>query len=182
MLDLVPFAGARRKVADLQCACPTRRPKSCSALFHNRLRLLLLPPPSAVIISSVACRKPRRAHLLPPAPDARGRRTRPCRDRSPRSPSPRCWPGRKPRRESPCPVSGPGKSWTLTFSGWPWGCHSCPGFLNSPTNSFFFVSTEITGWPPLDESARTCRLMYSNWALRSGCDVPSRVLRLACKL
>ena len=36
-----------------------------------------------------------------------------------------------------------------------------PAFLNSPTNSFFFVSTEMTGccrfWNDI-----TCRLMYSN--------------------
>ena len=34
-----------------------------------------------------------------------------------------------------------------TSSGWPCGRHSRPAFLKSPTNSFFFVSTEMTGWP-----------------------------------
>jgi hypothetical protein len=33
-----------------------------------------------------------------------------------------------------------------TFSGRPLGSHSRPPFLKSPTNSFFFESTEITGW------------------------------------
>ena len=28
----------------------------------------------------------------------------------------------------------------------PFGRHSRPLFLKSPTSSFFFVSTEITGW------------------------------------
>jgi glycine/D-amino acid oxidase-like deaminating enzyme len=32
------------------------------------------------------------------------------------------------------------------------------------------------------EAGATCRPMCSNWALRSGCDAPSRVLRLACRL
>ena len=45
------------------------------------------------------------------------------------------------------PSFGSMKSWTLTCSGWPWGRHSRPPFLKSPTNSFFFVSTEMTGWP-----------------------------------
>jgi hypothetical protein len=32
-------------------------------------------------------------------------------------------------------------------------------------NSFFFVSTDTTGWPRFCKR-RTCVLMYSNWALR----------------
>src|SRR4029079_18644746 len=32
--------------------------------------------------------------------------------------------------------------------GLPAGCHSRPAFLKSPTNSFFFVSTDTTGCPP----------------------------------
>src|SRR5438477_341371 len=44
------------------------------------------------------------------------------------------------------PTASPGKSWTRTRSGVPVGCHSRPAFLKSPTNSFFLVSTEITGW------------------------------------
>ena len=39
------------------------------------------------------------------------------------------------------------KSWTRTSSGSPCGRHSRPPFLKSPTSSFFFVSTEIAGWP-----------------------------------
>src|SRR4029453_13798108 len=38
------------------------------------------------------------------------------------------------------------KSWTRPASGWPTGRHARPAFLKSPTNSFFLVSTEITGW------------------------------------
>src|SRR5215203_5608640 len=45
------------------------------------------------------------------------------------------------------PTASPGKSWTRTRSGSPVGCHSRPVFVKSPTNSFFFVSTEITGCP-----------------------------------
>src|SRR5207247_10973684 len=43
------------------------------------------------------------------------------------------------------PSAGSGKSWTLTGSGCPLGCHSRPPFLKLPTNSFFLVSTETTG-------------------------------------
>ena len=42
-----------------------------------------------------------------------------------------------------------------------------PPLRKSPTNSFFFVSTEITGWP-WRCNAFTRRLMCSNCALRSG--------------
>src|SRR6516225_68869 len=37
------------------------------------------------------------------------------------------------------------KSWTRTSSGFPWGRYSRPLLRKSPTNSFFLVSTEITG-------------------------------------
>ena len=40
-----------------------------------------------------------------------------------------------------------GKSWLRTASGDLLGCHSRPPFLNSPTSSFFFVSTEMTRCP-----------------------------------
>src|SRR5712692_5671824 len=73
------------------------------------------------------------------------------------------------------------KSCTRTVSGWPVGRHVRPAFLKSPTNSFFFVSTEITGWPAA-WNWRTCAVMWRNWASRSGWGGPSRVLRLACKL
>src|SRR4051812_37885011 len=49
------------------------------------------------------------------------------------------------------------------------------------SSSFFFVSNEIAGWPAVCQ-AFTRALMYSNWASRSGWFVPSRVLRLACRL
>src|SRR4051812_33284428 len=76
---------------------------------------------------------------------------------------------------------GGAKSCTRTASGWPLGRNSRPPFLKSPTSSFFFVSTEIAGWPAVWQ-AFTCALMYSNWASWSGWLVPSRVLRLACRL
>src|SRR5271163_5031089 len=55
---------------------------------------------------------------------------------------------------------------------------SRPLFLKSPTSSFFLVSTEIAG-SPAAIAARTVALTCSNWALRSGWLLPSRVLRLA---
>ena len=76
------------------------------------------------------------------------------------------------------PNSGILKSWTRTGSGSPLGRNSRPGFLKSPTNSFFLVSTEMAGSPAVI-AALTVTLMYSNWALRSGWLDPSRVLRLA---
>src|SRR3954449_3641348 len=73
------------------------------------------------------------------------------------------------------------KSCTRTASGVPFGRHSRPAFLKSPTSSFFLVSTEITGSPAA--SARvTCALMKANCASRSGWRPPSRVLALACRL
>src|ERR1700678_4685954 len=45
------------------------------------------------------------------------------------------------------------KSWTLTSSGLSWGRHSRPAFLTLPTNSFFLVSTETTGWPSFRKDA-----------------------------
>src|ERR1039457_6916623 len=50
-----------------------------------------------------------------------------------------------------------------------------------PTCSFFFVSTEIAGWP-LFRNSVAFALMHSNCALRSGCEEPSFVLRFACRL
>ena len=44
-----------------------------------------------------------------------------------------------------------------------------------------FVSTEIAGWP-LFRNSVAFALMYSNCALRSGCEDPSFVLRFACRL
>jgi hypothetical protein len=53
------------------------------------------------------------------------------------------------------------KSCTRTASGWPVGRHARPAFLKFPTNSFFFVSTEITGWPAAWHW-RTCAVMWRN--------------------
>ena len=106
---------------------------------------------------------------------SRRRRTRACRGRGPRSPTLRCAPCRRRRTGSLCRSRRPGKSCTRTASGVPVGCHSCPAFLKSPTNSFFFVSTEITGcWRC--RNAAAVALMCSNCALRSGCDVPFATL------
>src|SRR2546422_11389332 len=41
-------------------------------------------------------------------------------------------------------TSGSMKSWTLTFSGWPFRLYSRPELRYLPISSFFFVSTEIT--------------------------------------
>ena len=43
------------------------------------------------------------------------------------------------------------------------------------------MSTEITGWPSARKDA-ACLPMCSNWASRSGCEPPSRVLALACSV
>src|ERR1700687_5134430 len=40
-----------------------------------------------------------------------------------------------------------------------WGRHSRPAFLKLPTNSFFLVSTETTGWPSFRKDAARA-LMY----------------------
>src|SRR4051795_1479516 len=73
------------------------------------------------------------------------------------------------------------KSCTRTSSGWPWRRHSRPPFLKSPTSSFFFVSTEITGCCSAS-AAETLWLMSANCASRSGWLPPSLVLQLACRL
>src|SRR5271167_3814466 len=72
------------------------------------------------------------------------------------------------------------KSCTFTPNGSPLGRQSEPPFLKLPISSFFFVSTEMTGWPAA-WAAITCALMCSNCALRSGWLVPSCVLRLTCR-
>src|ERR1700730_10096124 len=59
-------------------------------------------------------------------------------------------------------------------------------FISNPfpclcSTPFFFVSTEMVGCPAA-WNASTCALMYSNWALRSGWLVPSRVFWFACRL
>ena len=54
-------------------------------------------------------------------------------------------------------------------------------FLTLPINSFFFVSTEITGTPRSMESFALA-LMCSNCALGSGCCAPSTDSFGDCKL
>lgn len=49
--------------------------------------------------------------------------------------------------------------------GSPRGRHSRPAFLQSPTSSFFFVSTEIAGWF-LAMAVMTASLMTGNCASR----------------
>src|SRR5260370_13326532 len=71
------------------------------------------------------------------------------------------------------------KSCTRTAVGWPVGRHVRPAFLKSPTNSFFFVSTEITGWPAA-WNWRTCAVMWRNWGSPSGFGGASRVFRIGC--
>jgi len=60
----------------------------------------------------------------------------------------------------------------------PFGLHIWPPFLKSPTSSFFFVSTEITGClRPM--YCFTFALICSNGALRSGCRPPLPFRRAA---
>ena len=74
------------------------------------------------------------------------------------------------------------KSWTFTDSGLPFGWYSRPPLRKSPIDSFFLVSTEMTG----SRSCRrceACRLMNSNWAFRSGFDErPSKDFWFAWRL
>ncbi len=123
---------------------------------------------SATVATTAVCgdqqlassRKPSTAHFLPPASnEARAAKCRVVIN-SLHLPTLDCSLHRRPHRNSR-PNSGSLKSCTRTSSGSPTGCHSCPGFLKSPSNSFFFVSTDTTGCP------RRCKrlvrsLMYSN--------------------
>src|SRR5215467_799673 len=69
----------------------------------------------------------------------------------------------------------------LTSSGVPWRRHSRPLFLKLPTNSFFFVSTDMIGSRAV-RNPLACVLMYWNCASRSMCLLPSRVLLLGRRL
>jgi hypothetical protein len=53
--------------------------------------------------------------------------------------------------------------------------------LVRPDEFLFLVSTLMTG-SPAARAALTAALMWWNWASRSACQLPSRVLELACKL
>ena len=149
MLDLVPLAGARREMADLQASVPSSSARPCSDLFHSRVRLLLLPPPSAVISSSVA----------------RGKRRRPISSHQRRMLA-HGELGRVVVDAHADPAFVVGQVVDAVgnrlaqflvrkvvdadfFAARPCGCHSRPAFLKSPTNSFFFVSTEIDRLLPL---------------------------------
>jgi hypothetical protein len=56
-----------------------------------------------------------------------------------------------------------------------------PGVFEIADQLLFFVSTEITG-APRAWNFSTRSLMNSNCSLRSGCDAPSSVLLVDCKL
>ena len=180
MLDLVPLAGARREVAD-----GDRQPGP-----GGQGGQLGLPQPGAVAVGAAAVRGDQQPPGLRVAVPARScstsggsspRRTRRCRGRCRRSPSRCSRPGRRPRTGSPCPVRGRGSRGRSTWLGRPSGRHSRPPFLNSPTSSFFLVSTLITGSP----AARCSRgLLVDVTELRVPVRVlaPSRVLALACRL
>jgi len=79
------------------------------------------------------------------------------------------------------PLAKLGKSYVLTLGALPAGYHSRPGVLNSPMSSFFLVSMLIAGCPAAI-AALTVSLICRNWASRSGCCLPSNVLRADCKL
>ena len=59
-------------------------------------------------------------------------------------------------------------------------CHSDPLFLKVPSSSFFLQSTEMIGSPRCS-NCLPLLLICSNWASRSGCEVPSMVFLLARK-
>src|SRR6266702_15385 len=58
--------------------------------------------------------------------------------------------------------------------------HCVPLFLKLPMSSFFLQSMEMIGLPCCSK-ARQVLLMCSNWASRSGCEVPSMLFLFACK-
>jgi len=64
-------------------------------------------------------------------------------------------------------------STTSSLIGYP----SRPAFLQSPTRSFFFVSTAVTGSPAWAK-ALACSALSCNRASRSGCALPS----IACAI
>jgi hypothetical protein len=74
------------------------------------------------------------------------------------------------------PNCGSRKSWVLTSVGDAVASHSTPTFLKLPTNSFCFVSTEMTG-AEIIWNSRTVRLMCTNCQSRSGWCFPSWVFR-----
>ena len=136
---LVP-GGKWRTSMDMSSSLASR----CNSRFHSRRREPLLPPPSAVI-SRRGLGIANTADLLPPTANGlHGKSRRVVVDAD-------VHPARvggkiiNPVRHGAAEFLDQ-KSCTRTSSGSPCGRHSRPGFLKSPTSSFFFVSTEITGW------------------------------------
>src|SRR5674476_1163924 len=158
---------------------PVSAANAASSVFHSRVREPLDPPPSAVISS-------RDAFGEELAADCHQRRIVATANAAVSWSVPTLTqPVFAPRSYTPyglaLPRVGSMKSWTLTCSGSPAGCHSLPPFLYGPTSSFFLVSTLITGSP----AVRCCpawSLRWENWASRSGCCPPSIVLALPCRL
>src|SRR6266487_2931705 len=78
------------------------------------------------------------------------------------------------------PSASERKSYTFTQVSSPFACHSRPLFLKVPISSFFLQSTEMIGSPRCSNWLHFL-LICSNWASRSGCEVPSIVFLLARK-
>ena len=158
VLNLVPFAGARREV--------THRDGEPGAL--GELLQFPLPEPQACAVASARVRGDQERlrlaiggapHLLPPPAnrlhgEGRGVVIDPHAD-----PPFVAVQSRRRRREWLCRPSGVlmRKSWTRTRCGVWVGRHVRPAFLKSPTNSFFFVSTEIVGLVLLLRRAHAAR-------------------------
>ena len=147
VLDLVPLAGARRQVADgdrqaglggeARRARSSRRGPGSRWSRRRRRRSAAGRRPGSGAGPTVSHQRRRRLHgerggVVVGAdrhPAGVRRRRRRC------------------RRGSPCPAPCPGSRARSTRTGEPLGWYSRPPFLNSPTSSFFLVSTEITGCP-----------------------------------
>ena len=144
MLNLVPLAGARREVAHVDAQ--TR--------FVSELLQSVLPGTRAIPVAPAriggdeTTPEPRGSDTCPSSSTtgvARPQQTPACRGHARRSPTLRCEPCHRCRRESPCPWNLWENHGSVIARALPFGCHSRPPFLNSPTSSFFFVSTETTG-------------------------------------
>ena len=151
MLDAVPLGGAGRQVGHRYFQ---------AGLIGEALRFSLpQPDPNAVGPTAIGgdgetvrSRIARLAQLVPPTADAFHREGRSVGIDTDTDPAmigrdvihtPGSSPGQAPG--ATLPSSGSLKSCTRTGSGSCWRRNSRPGFLKSPTNSFFFVSTEIAG-------------------------------------
>ena len=105
MLDLVPFARSRRKVADAQT-----QSRSVRQLLQSNL-----PQPAAATVAPTAIGRDQQfarsgvTLANPSSATSAGslrRRTLPCRDQCRRSPIPRCGSSRRRRTGLPCPSAG----------------------------------------------------------------------------